>query len=112
MWLEDLDVGTLKVRIRSTSHTNSAPTFIAQPPIAPQCNSEPPNQFVHVLGPIILGTSDVYSKNENEENEESELQTHQQRPAAYKRAWLVDVIGKPLYIKCKMEICINLLSIC
>ena len=100
------------MRIRSTSHTNFAPTFIVQPPIAPQCNSEPPNQFEHVPGPTIPGTSNVYSENEEEENEETELKTHQQRPTACKRAWLVDVIGKPLYIKFKMEICINPLSIC
>ena len=39
------------------------------------------------------------------------MQAHQQRPTARKRAWLVDIIGKSLYIKFKMEICIKPLSI-
>ena len=84
------------MRIHSTIQTNSAPTFIVQPPIAPTYNSQPPNH-VHVLGPTIPGTSYVYLENEEEENEETKLQTHQQRPTAFKRA-LVDVIGKSLYI--------------
>jgi len=43
-------------------------------------------------------------KNEEGENEETELQAPQQRPATHKREWLVDVVGKPnvfkLYLNC------------
>jgi len=94
----------LKVNICSTSQTNLAPTFIVQPPIAPQFDSHPPHQYVHVHVPTIPDTLDVYSENEEEENEEVEMQSHQQRPTARKRAWLIDIIGKSLYIKFKMEI--------
>ena len=86
----------MKVRICSKSHTNSAPTFIVQPPIAPQSDSQPPHQHVHVPAPTIPGISDVYSENEEEEDEEAEMQVHQQRPPTRKRAWLVDITGKSL----------------
>jgi len=68
----------LKVRICSKSQTNSALTFIVQPQIAPQSDSQPPpHQYVHVLVPTIPGISDVYSDNEEEENDEVEMQAHQ-----------------------------------
>jgi len=102
----------LKVRICSKSHTNFAPTFIVQLPITPQFDSHPPHQYVHVPVPTIPGISYVYSDNKEEENKEAKMQAHQQRPTARKRAWLVDIIGKSLYIKFKMEICIKPLSIC
>ena len=102
----------MKVRICSKSQTNFAPTFIVQPPITPQSDSQPPHQYVHVPAPTIPGISDIYSENEEEKDEEAEMQAHQQRPTARKRAWLVDIIGKSLYIKFKMELCIKPLSIC
>ena len=49
------------MRISSTS----------QPPIAPQSNSQLPNQSFHVSEPTIPTTSHSYSKNEEEENEET-----------------------------------------
>jgi len=60
---------------------------------------------------LVSCPSYVYSENEEEENEETELQAHQQRPTARKRAWFVHVIGKPLYIKFKMKISVKSLSI-
>jgi len=102
----------LKVRICSKRQTNSTPTFIVQPPIAPQSDSHQPHQYVHVPIPTILGTLDVYSENKEEENGEAEMQAHQKRPTAHKSAWLVDIIGKSKYIKFKMKICVKPLSIC
>jgi len=64
------------MRICSTSQTNYAPTFIVQPQLHPQSDSQPPHQYVHVYVPTISGTSDVYSKNEKEENKETKLQSH------------------------------------
>ena len=64
----------MKVRICSKTQTNSATTFIVQPPIAPRSNSQPPHQYVHVPVPTIPDISYVYSENEEEENEEAEMQ--------------------------------------
>jgi len=58
---------TLKVRICLT-------TFNVQPSIAPLCDSQPPYQFVCVPIQTLTSTSYVYSKNEEEENEEIDLQ--------------------------------------
>jgi len=77
------------VRISSTSQT----------PITPQSNSQPPHQSFHVSKPTIPITLYSYSKNEEEETEETELQVDEQRPTTRKRAWFVDVIGKQLYTK-------------
>jgi len=88
----------LKGRICSTSQTNSRSTFNVQPPSAPQSDSELPHQFGHVPAPTKTTTSDVYAENEEEENEEGEKE-EEQRPVVHKRAWLVNVIGKPNLFK-------------
>jgi len=42
-------------------------------------------------------TSYVYSESEEEESKETELQENQQKLAARKRAWFVDVIRMQLF---------------
>lgn len=84
------------MRISSTSQTSSDPTFIVQPPIAPQSNCQSPHQSTPLSVSSIPCTPNSHSENEEEENGEINDQVHQQWSATRKRAWIVDVIGKKL----------------